>query len=359
MSYLRKSLGRVAVVVCVCLTTALIGVTAKGQLPELYVRVGDTTALPGAQNTVISIYMSNFHDTVSGFNLYIQLDRPDIMEFKTDTATVVDTTYWKCLGWDGPICVDSILSNPLNADTFYIDTHLVYVGNFDTVGTISSGWAMMDARSISGSGYDVNVAGLAFTQNDTDLVGIAPQQDGLLVKILADVYDIPDTMTDRTVNMVIIHDVLDHYNFSRPDGSSIGIVYDMVPDTNCWICTAWVIPGEVCANWERVSIPPPGGCDSIDVDMDSVPRVDTMTVTLLDGSLTVLGYVCGDADGSGGSPNVADVTYLVAYLFLGGPAPSPLQSGNVDCQGPSPDVADLTYMVAYLFLGGPPPCDGC
>jgi hypothetical protein len=65
--------------------------------------------------------------------------------------------------------------------------------------------------------------------------------------------------------------------------------------------------------------------------------------------------------GAGGPVNVADLTYLVAYLFQGGQAPPCPEQGNVDGKigvvGPI-DVADLTYMVAYLFQGGPapPPC---
>jgi len=57
----------------------------------------------------------------------------------------------------------------------------------------------------------------------------------------------------------------------------------------------------------------------------------------------------------------ADVTYLVDYLFLGGPPPPCPEEGNIDgimyAGGPI-DVADLTYLVAYLFHGSPapPPC---
>jgi hypothetical protein len=57
--------------------------------------------------------------------------------------------------------------------------------------------------------------------------------------------------------------------------------------------------------------------------------------------------------------NVADLTYLVAYLFQGGPDPVCLPEGNVDGDpGETINVADLTYLVAYLFQGGPdpPPC---
>ncbi|MFQ6007956.1 MAG: dockerin type I repeat-containing protein [Candidatus Zixiibacteriota bacterium] len=65
-------------------------------------------------------------------------------------------------------------------------------------------------------------------------------------------------------------------------------------------------------------------------------------------------YVCGDADVSG-DVNVADITYLVAYLFVGGPEPVPLLAADCDADG-LVNVADLTYLVAYLFRGGPEPC---
>ncbi len=65
--------------------------------------------------------------------------------------------------------------------------------------------------------------------------------------------------------------------------------------------------------------------------------------------------------GIGGPIDVADLTYLVTYLFKGGPAPPCIEEGNVDgiigIGGPV-DVADITYLVAYLYLSGPapPPC---
>ena len=64
----------------------------------------------------------------------------------------------------------------------------------------------------------------------------------------------------------------------------------------------------------------------------------------------------GDVDHSGGI-DAADLTYLVAYLFTGGPHPSCDKEGDVDGSD-GIDVADLTYLVAYLFTGGqpPPPC---
>ena len=66
--------------------------------------------------------------------------------------------------------------------------------------------------------------------------------------------------------------------------------------------------------------------------------------------------------GGAGPVDVADVTYLIAYLFQGGPEPPCSEEGNVDnVVGPGGpiDVSDLTYLVAFLFEGGvePPLCD--
>jgi len=72
----------------------------------------------------------------------------------------------------------------------------------------------------------------------------------------------------------------------------------------------------------------------------------------------------GNADGIigiGGPIDVADLTFLVKYLFKSGPVPPCLEEGNADgivgIGGPI-DVADLTYLVKYLFKSGPapPPC---
>ena len=71
-------------------------------------------------------------------------------------------------------------------------------------------------------------------------------------------------------------------------------------------------------------------------------------------TVTYIAYICGDINDSGGNPNVSDLTYLVDYLFRGGPAPPILEAADVDGNGRL-NVADLTYLVSYLFRGGPDP----
>jgi len=64
----------------------------------------------------------------------------------------------------------------------------------------------------------------------------------------------------------------------------------------------------------------------------------------------------GDIDGSG-TLNVADLTYLVGFLFTGGPPADCDAHADVDNSG-TVNVSDLTYLVAYLFQGGQAPA-GC
>ncbi|HVP35490.1 MAG TPA: SBBP repeat-containing protein [Terriglobales bacterium] len=52
---------------------------------------------------------------------------------------------------------------------------------------------------------------------------------------------------------------------------------------------------------------------------------------------------------------VADIVYLVSYLFKHGPAPNPLMSGDANCDG-KVTISDIVYLVAYLFKHGPQPC---
>jgi hypothetical protein len=68
-------------------------------------------------------------------------------------------------------------------------------------------------------------------------------------------------------------------------------------------------------------------------------------------------FICGDANKSG-VVNIADVVYLIAYIFGSGPAPDPPESGDANCSG-IVNIADVVYLIAYIFNSGPPPCDAC
>jgi len=64
---------------------------------------------------------------------------------------------------------------------------------------------------------------------------------------------------------------------------------------------------------------------------------------------------CGDADASG-YVDIDDITFLIRYIFQGGPAPDPVEIGDVNCDGMI-DIDDVVYLIMYVFAGGPAPCD--
>jgi hypothetical protein len=73
----------------------------------------------------------------------------------------------------------------------------------------------------------------------------------------------------------------------------------------------------------------------------------------VNGRVTLIGHRSGDLNGDG-TVNVADLTYLVDYLFGGGPAPCIEEAGDVDGNCTT-NVADIGYLVNYLYDGGPAP----
>ena len=139
--------------------------TSASAVPQLVLRVSDTTGTSCQQNSKISVYVTNITDSIAGFSLWLRLNRPDIMIFQVDTALVSDTTYWKCLQYNGQLCVDS-QSIPANQygqpNTFrHIKDTLVTVGNIDLTGSLIQNWDLVRTRSISGTGTDILVTGLA------------------------------------------------------------------------------------------------------------------------------------------------------------------------------------------------------
>lgn len=337
-----------------------LGTTASA-IPDIIVTVGDTAGNPGQLNSAITVYIDNFKDTISAFELWLQLDRPDILKFQTDTVTVYDTTYWKCTLGSFPTCGDSVATTKDSAQRIHVDTVLATIGNIDTAGTLISGWQMLATRSVSGTPYDIKVIGQAddlFVPGTK--IGIRPQQGGVLFRLRGDIKDVPDDLFDRTAVIKPNADVVQGlFNFSRPNGSAIGIKTIIGPDTNYYRCNAWVPPhppNNQCLEWVKVPSPP---ADSIVIKIDTTGILDTSKIWLFPGSLTVLGgFGCGNID-SEQPPNVdiSDLSYLISYMFLGGPEPVPLALGNTDC---SPDgvidISDLSALIDYMFISLLPLC---
>lgn len=96
--------------------------------------------------------------------------------------------------------------------------------------------------------------------------------------------------------------------------------------------------------------------------------------------LRYAGFYRGDVNASDTlelpAMDISDLVYLINYKFKGGPAPLPFaDQGDVDGKGPygskdipcdkidplsprsSVDLADIIYLINYVYRGGPPPVD--
>jgi len=66
----------------------------------------------------------------------------------------------------------------------------------------------------------------------------------------------------------------------------------------------------------------------------------------------------GDINGDGDDNSVLDLTYLIDYMFKGGPAAICPKEADLNNDGRSATILDLTFIIDDIFRGGPSP-EGC
>jgi len=91
-----------------------------------------------------------------------------------------------------------------------------------------------------------------------------------------------------------------------------------------------------------------------DGSMEMVAGGRDGTLACFSGGLDALNYICGDIDNNGSEPDIADLVYLVDYMFNSGPPPEVMEAANMDGEGEI-TIADLVVLVDYMFNSGPPP----
>ncbi len=92
-----------------------------------------------------------------------------------------------------------------------------------------------------------------------------------------------------------------------------------------------------------------GGSIGINCNDPAYPLC-TIPVSLKVGAV----FMAGDADGNQ-TVTISDAVYIISYIFVGGPAPNPLEAGDADCNA-IVTISDAVYLLQYIFNGGPAPC---
>jgi len=194
----------------------------------------------------------------------------------------------------------------------------------------------------------------------------------------ADVYDIVFYATDDsgavdseaitiTVNNVNRPPVLDSIgDYSTEIGDTILIIITAVdPDGDSVTITAENLPPDASFSyegWDEILekyygeffwVPNEsqiGTYGNIRFIASDGTLTDDETITI---TVTGTTFLCGDAN-SDGTVSIFDITYIISYLYLGGPAPAVPVSADVNNDA-TINVFDITYLVAYLYLEGPEP----
>lgn len=307
MSFYRLSLIAIPAAILLFSILMLDISLAMAQFPALEVKVADTIAFSGQQNAVIPVYMKNWEDTVAAFVLTLMTDHPEYVQFRTDAI--------------------------------------------DTTASLISGWQFINVGPTYNSGLKIAAMANIVDPPYTPGIGYPQLGDLPLIKVLADINALPDSLLSLSVSITIV-DSLNQFNFCDGYGNTLYLAYDTTYDTLWYNCIEWIEdpPGDsTCMGWELVSGPP---ADSMAVETILNPYLDTIKVDIIDGSLKIKRacQMMGDVDGSE-SVNMLDIIYLVAYLYKNGPSPYRLAHADVDCNC-TISMLDILDMIDYLYRSG-------
>ena len=281
---------------------------AQAQVPELVFTVPDTSVAPGQVGALLNIYISNYFDTIAGFQFVLVSERPDLVSFNFDN------------------------------------------GGFDTAGTLISGFEYVQGIDRAGDQSEVWFRCMANLFPPPYTPGFPPQQGGVAVRIPFNTASVPDPDSGLTSILSVTTPV----DFSDPWGYSIGVVTETIYDTTFYLCNLW--QNDTCLEWLEVN-PDSASYDSLYVDTSLYGYIDTTRVIINEGSIAVEEpeMQC-DYDGDGGV-TIVDLTTLIRCLFGNPPLPPEIcEATECDANGSGTvNIADLTYLVNYLFHCGPPP----
>jgi hypothetical protein len=243
-------------------------------------------------------------------------------------------------------------NDPGIPDTVWIESDTLYVGHVDTIDV-----GIVNDEVLRGFAFAIEWDGSAIF--DCSPEGSFYWGGQRLIDILGDYWGI--TLKSYQCNQC-------YYDYINPDtmhvatwpwsGYPLDTLFTLPPGSGVVYHMAFlpVTPGEVSmrlVNWNAYSYDYAltRGGESLLITGDFAGIVPV----LVGGNLTVLPYMCGDANGDL-TVNVSDAVHIINYVFVGGTAPDPLESGDANCDQ-TVNVSDAVWIINYVFIGGNLPCD--
>ncbi|MBI5265912.1 MAG: hypothetical protein HY851_01650 [candidate division Zixibacteria bacterium] len=318
---LRFRRAGLVVAAVACLMT-----TGNAQTPVLEIQVSNEYYTPPLSGGTITVYVTNYTDSIAGFNLWLQLDRPDVIEFIPTTGV-----------------------------------HL----QVDPAGTLTADWGLVDAHSKSGTPYDAGVVGVADTFSYTGGSFFGPSSTARPLFRLPFVFKPrADTLPDPVAN-VVISGSSSFLSFARPDGSTVdGIVGPY----------GWVDTTKIKLRHGKVMVVCKGDAD-VNTDGMVLSVADMVElIKIYNGMAPIREYLWHadlNADCVIDSLDIKVFECLFKWGFGCLPYPWPPTTccnpqiklccagvvGNVDCD-PSDqvDISDLSALIDHLFISLKPLC---
>ena len=69
-------------------------------------------------------------------------------------------------------------------------------------------------------------------------------------------------------------------------------------------------------------------------------------------------FFCGDCNNDNSGPNILDLTFMVDFIFRGGPNSEILENADLNGDNVPSNILDLTLLVDFIFRGGAKPTCG-
>lgn len=304
MALTRDALTRAGFFIILSIFTLFGSVDQARAAIELRVTIDSGIGFEGDSLKEISVFLDNPEEMMSGFVLWVDLDRFDFCDFKSPAV--------------------------------------------DTQGTLISGWEFVGYEFPSGNNRNVRVFAIADLLGGAITPGVLPQSGGLLVKLRLSIRNTLPFASDSTVAFTIYPDV-DTTQFSNNLGYLMGTTTLMVVDTFYFRCEQWVL--DSCLNWIETELQ-----YAESSYIDTVPRTEYDSTSLfVAGSMVVRPTIRGDANGDG-RVNVGDGVYLVNRIFKSAPPPQVDIQADANCDSTT-NVADAVFLLNFIFEFGPSP--GC